>query len=154
MPLTDIGVPRIVTMRRNGAYVGTRLELGGPFTIHHNSDAKAQSHWETIATARAQFRTMMANRDGAGLANIDPFVECTTSGNWQFPQQMLGSGPLADTRPSWLGFAQWGAAAVIGLGVAGVYYLAIDTIFEDDRAAYTKRFRTPPPSAPPRGARH
>ena len=149
MSLADIGTPTIVTVRRNGAYQHTRLELGGPFTVYHNSDQNAKNAWERIATSRGRWRALLANRDAAGIAQVDPFVECTTSGAWQYPQQQLVP-PLADTRPGYLWVLQWGAAALIGLGVSGVYYLAIDNIFDDERTAYANRFRTPTPAAPRR----
>ena len=152
MSLADIGTPSIVTVRRNGAYMHTRLELGGPFTLYYNGDGVAKTAWERIATARGRWRTMLANRDAAAIAQVDPFVECTTTGGWQFPQQQLAP-PLADVRPSFLWAVQWGGAALIGLGAAGAYYLAIDTIFDDDRTAAENRFHRPGASPPPRPGR-
>jgi hypothetical protein len=142
--LTDIGTPNIVTVRRNGAHVHTRLELGGPFTFYYSNGAEAQAGWTRIAEARARWRGMIAARDAAAIAQVDPFVECTVSGTWSFPQQPPG-GPQATSVPMAIKLGRWGAALLLGVVVAGVYYAAIDAVFDEDRTLHDKlqqkRFR-------------
>ena len=142
--LADVGTPTIVTVRRNGAHVHTRLELGGPFTFYFPNDASAQAAWARIAAARATFRAMLAARDAPAIASVDPFVECTVTGAWSIPNQPP-HGPRAVSVPTGIKFARWGGALVFGLASAGIYYAAIDALFEEDRAAYNlaeqKRFK-------------
>lgn len=144
MSLADVGTPTIVTVRRNGAHVHTRLELGGPFTFYYPSDAAAQAGWARIAGARATFRAMLAARDSNAIASVDPFFECTVHGAWAVPNQPP-LPPQAVSVPLAIKLGRWGGAIVLGLAAAGVCYAAIDGIFEDDRKAHDraeqKRFR-------------
>jgi hypothetical protein len=137
MPLAQIGVPTVVTVKYNGAYRHTRLDLGGPYSFTFTSDSAAQSTWTAIATARARFRAMLEARDAGAIASVDPFAECTVSGMWAVPNQPP-SGPFTVSVPTGLSLARWGGALLIGVVTAGVYYAAIDALFEDDRAEYDK----------------
>lgn len=151
MSLADIGVPNIVTVRRNGAHVHTRLELGGGFTFYHSSDAAAQNAWSRIAEARGRWRAMLAARDTAAIASVDPFWECTVHGAWQVPQppgQMPGQlppGPVAVKVPTPISIARWAASILVGLMIAGISYAALDALFEEDRAEYNQQFKSPAP---------
>ena len=144
MSLADVGTPTIVTVRRNGAHVHTRLELGGPFTFYFPNDAAAQASWARIAAARGTFRAMLAARDAQAIASVDPFFECTVHGAWNVPNQPP-QGPRAVSVPVGIRLGRWGGAVVFGLTAAGMYYAAIDAFFEEDRAAYNlaekKRFQ-------------
>jgi hypothetical protein len=137
MSLADVGTPTIVTVRRNGAHVHTRLELGGPFTFYYPNDPAAQAGWASIAAARATFRAMLAARDAPAIATVDPFVECTVSGTWSLPNQPP-VGPRATSVPIGVKIARWAGALLIGLVTAGVYYAAVDAIFDDDRTAHDR----------------
>lgn len=142
MSIADIGTPTIVTVRRNGAHVHTRLELGGPFTFYHSTDAAAQACWSKIAEARGRWRAMIAARDAAAISQVDPFVECTVAGTWSFPGQPPVA-PLVTPVPMPIVIGRWAVAIIIGLFTAGAYYAAIDAVFDDDRAAYLKSQRRP-----------
>jgi hypothetical protein len=135
--LADVGTPTIVTVRRNGAHVHTRLELGGPFTFYYPSDAAAQAGWASIAAVRAMFRAMLAARDAQAIASVDPFVECTVSGTWSVPNQPPHP-PRAVSVPTGVKVARWAGALLIGLVTAGVYYAAVDAIFDDDRTEHDR----------------
>ena len=142
--LADVGTPTIVNVRRNGAHVHTRLELGGPFTFYYPNNTVAQSGWESIAVARARFRAMLAARDAAAIASVDPFVECTVSGAWSVPNQPP-LPPRATSVPGGIRIARWAGAIVLGVVTAGMYYAAVDAFFAEDRAAHNlaeqKRFQ-------------
>ncbi|CAN5872564.1 hypothetical protein BH11MYX4_BH11MYX4_19660 [soil metagenome] len=139
--LADTGVPNIVTVRRNGAHVHTRLELGGPFTFYYPNGAAAQAGWSAIAEARTQFRAMLAARDAAAIASIDPFVECTVAGTWAFPQPQPPPAPRVTPVPMGLAIGRWAVAILLGVVTAGLYYAAIDALFDEDRAIYDKAQR-------------
>lgn len=104
---------------------------------------------------------MMAARDTNAITAIDPFWECTVHGAWQVPEPAAHlpaharaqAGPLATKVPTAIRVARWGVALVLGLMVTGVYYAAIDAIFEEERAEYDKRFQTPTPAPPARRRR-
>lgn len=135
MSLADIGTPRIVTVRRNGGHVHTRLELGGPFTFYYPNDPAAQASWGSIAAARATFRAMLAARDAAAIATVDPFVECTVSGAWAVPNQPPVP-PRVTSVPTGIKIGRWAAALVLGAVTAGAYYGLVDALFAEDRAAH------------------
>jgi hypothetical protein len=80
---------------------------------------------------------MLEARDAGAIASVDPFAECTVSGMWAVPNQPP-SGPFTVSVPTGLSLARWGGALLIGVVTAGVYYAAIDALFEDDRAEYDK----------------
>ena len=145
LSLADVGTPTIVTVRRNGGHVHTRLELGGPFTFYFPNDAAAQATWAKIAGARATFRLMLAARDAQAIASVDPFVECTVHGAWSVPNQPPNSLPRAVSVPLGMKIARWAGALLIGIVTAGAYYAAIDALFEEERAAHNraeqKRFK-------------
>ena len=137
MSLADVGTPTIVTVRRNGAHVHTRLELGGPFTFYYPNDPAAQAGWARMAAARATFRAMLAARDAHAIASVDPFVECTVSGMWSVPNQPP-HGPRVTPMPIGVKIGRWAGALLIGTVTAGACYAAIDAHFEEDRTAYDK----------------
>ena len=148
MSLGEIGVPNVVTVRRNGGYVHTRLELGGGFTFTFNSDGAAQSSWTRIAEARARWRTLLAARDANGIAQIDPFVDCTVAGTWSFPHQPPAP-PLAAVTPKGVTLGRWGGSFVVGMVTAFLYFTAVDFVFSDSRADHN-RPTTPAPAKRPR----
>jgi hypothetical protein len=137
MSLADVGTPTIVTVRRNGAHVHTRLELGGPFTFYYSNDPLAQAGWARIAAARATFRAMLAARDANAIASVDPFVECTVSGMWSVPNQPP-HGPRVTPVPLGVKIGRWAGALLIGMVTAGACYGAIDALFDEDRTATRK----------------
>jgi len=142
MSIADIGTPTIVTVRRNGAHVHTRLELGGAFTFYHSTDAAAQACWGKIAEARGRFCAMLAARDAAAIAQVDPFVECTVAGTWSFAGQPPAE-PRVNPIPMPIVIGRWAVAIILGVFTAGVYYAAIDHVFDEDRTAYLKSQRRP-----------
>lgn len=131
--IAELGTPTIVTVRRNGSYSHTRLDLGGPFSFTYSSDATARADWATVAQARDVFRKMLAARDSAAIAAVDPFVECTVSGTWSFANQPP-MGPRATSVPGALQIARWVGALLIGVFTAGAYYVAMDVVFAETRA--------------------
>ena len=137
MSLADVGTPTIVTVRRNGGHVHTRLELGGPFTFYYSNDSAAQAGWARIAAARATFRAMLAARDAQAIASVDPFVECTVSGMWSVPNQPP-HGPRVNPVPMGIKLARWGGALVIGMVTAVALYGAIDALLDEERTVYRK----------------
>jgi hypothetical protein len=136
-PITAIGTPTVVTVKYNGSYTHTRLDLVGSYSFKFTSDSAAQSTWTAIAKARAVFRAMLEARDAAAIASVDPFVECTVSGVWTAPNQ-APSGPFTVSVPIALSLARWAGALLIGVFTAGAYYAAIDALFEEERAEYDK----------------
>ena len=131
--IAELGTPTIVTVRRNGSYSHTRLDLGGPFSFTYSSDDAARTAWASVARAREAFRAMLAARDAAAIAAVDPFVECTVSGAWSYPNQPP-VGPRATSVPGGLKIARWVGAVLIGVFTAGAYYVAIDVVFAESRA--------------------
>lgn len=118
LPMGQLGRPTLVTVRRNGSYSHSRLELGGPFTFSFTSNQTAEQATGTILAAKERMAQLLAARDTAAIAAVDPFAECTLSGTWLAPQLGNVEGPLAAIVPTAARVAQWVGGLFLGLGAA------------------------------------
>jgi hypothetical protein len=132
MPIQELGRPTIVQVRRNGVYQHTRLELGGPFTFYFNGQTIAEQTCTAILHAKVSFIRMLAAKDDGAIYQVDPFAECTISGQWK-----ASPGPVAEpTAPFIPPAARWGrwiGAIVGGIALSGVLYLVMDGSFASER---------------------
>ena len=142
VPLSGIARPTVTHRYRNGVYQGSTLGLQGT-----GQDSRVQgSFWfrtqeeatksaETFFATRDRIAKVLASRDTAALAQIDPFYECTTSGQWTEPPAVAKQGPLVDRRHPAAGWVRWIGAVVIGLGFAGVFYLGMVLLCQNSASA-------------------
>lgn len=131
LPIAQLPRPTLVTVRRNGAYSHSRLELGHPFTFTFGSSQTADQTTTRILEAKARMVAIMAARDTTAIAALDPFAECTLSGNWAAPPT-LGQveGPLASVVPTVARLAQWLGGLALGVGFAGAAYMFFSLAFK------------------------
>lgn len=124
LPIQNLGRPTLVTVRRNGSYQHTRLELGHPFTFIFTQPATAEQITNTILGAKVHMMNLLAARDTAGITSVDPFAECTLSGNWVQPTLGGGEleGPTAAIVPTPVRLAQWLGSVVLAGGVAAAAF--------------------------------
>ena len=124
LPISQLGRPTLVTVKRNGSYTHSRLELGHPFTFSFGSPQAADKATNTVLTAKARMIALIEARDSAAIATLDPFAECTLSGKWTAPPTlgMVAEGPTAAIVPTVARLVQWlGALALGGGAAAGAY---------------------------------
>jgi hypothetical protein len=118
LPIAQLGRPTLVTVKRNGSYQHSRLELGHPFTFIFSSPATAEQTTSVILGAKTRMVALMAARDSAAIASLDPFAECTLSGKWVAPTMGPLEGPTAAIVPTAAKLAQWLGALVLAGGIA------------------------------------
>ena len=119
LPIGQLGRPTLVTVKRNGSYSHSRLELGHPFTFSFGSPQAADKVTASVLGAKKFMTDLIAARDHAGIAALDPFAECTLSGKWTAPPT-LGQleGPTAAIVPTPMLLAQWLGALLLAGGIA------------------------------------
>ena len=121
-PVAELGKPTIVTMLRNGRYTGTRLDLAPGFSFHYGPKKVAEDALIGILNARERLKAILAAKDTRALVAIDPFHECTISGNWSGGQALTNmDGPKSP-------LVSWSARTVqlvisVVLGLIGAYAL-------------------------------
>lgn len=129
-PISQLGRPTLVTVKRNGSYSHSRLELGHPFTFMFNSTQRADQITTSILAAKQHMVNLLAARDTAAIASLDPFAECTISNNWAPPSTlMVQEGPLAAIVPTPAKLAQWLGALVLGAAAAGAAWAFFSLAF-------------------------
>jgi len=148
LPIAQLPRPTLVQVRRNGAYQHTRLELGGPFTFYFNGQPLAEQTCNAILQAKVNFIRMTAARDDRSIYEVDPFAECTISGQWKAPPGPL-TGPVAAFIPPAARWGRWLGALALGAVFSGGLYAIIDGSFESERAAARRKYDSPPPSKSP-----
>lgn len=143
-PIHELGRPTIVQVRRNGVYQHTRLELGGPFTFYFNGQSIAEEACTTILRAKASFARMLAARDQAAIYQVDPFAECSISGQWKAPPGPL-TGPTASFVPPVARWGRWVGALLVGVAGSAALYAIMDDSYGAERAAFHRDRDTPRP---------
>lgn len=123
LPISQLGRPTLVTVKRNGSYTHSRLELGHPFTFTFGSPQSADKATDSVLKAKQQMIALIAARDSGAIAALDPFAECTLSGNWTAPPSLgMEDGPTAAMVPTPVRLAQWLAPlAIAGAAAAGAF---------------------------------
>lgn len=122
LPMSQLPRPTLVTVRRNGSYSHSRLELGHPFTFMFSSNQAAEKTTNAILGAKQYMVALMEARNSAAIAQVDPFAECTLSGNWTAPTLGTLEGPTAAIVPTAARLAQWlGALVLAGGAAAGAF---------------------------------
>lgn len=133
LPISQLGRPTLVTVKRNGSYSHSRLELGHPFTFTFSSTQAADKATASILGAKQRMIELLAARDTATIAALDPFVECTLSGNWTAPPSLMSpvpEGPTAAIVPTPVRLAQWLGSLVLGALAAGGAYAFFSVAFK------------------------
>jgi hypothetical protein len=138
-PIAELGRPTVVTVRRNGAYSGSRLELGNGFTFYFGSEASVNKACTEVLEARERFKRLLETFDEAEIVAVDPFAECTLAKKWSWPPNDLHPGPLVPVVPGVARFVQWGAPLLLAAGIAAGLYVYVDTAYAPQRAAYDLR---------------
>jgi hypothetical protein len=120
-PAAELPRPTLVTVRRNGSYSHSRLEFGSTW-FHFPSNAAAEKACEAILNGKARMLQLLAVRDTAGIAAIDPFAECTLSGQWKSGSTLDTEGPRAAIVPGVARAVQWLGGLVLGAIAGGCTY--------------------------------
>ena len=90
-----------------------------PFPVSGEAEAVAvRQRWEQ---ARAALGDAWARRDRAALAALDPFHECSVTGQWSTGVAPT-SGPRCTPRPRWWGPLRLLTSVVVALGVPFLMY--------------------------------
>ncbi len=123
-PVTTLGRPTLVTVRRNGSYSNSRLEFGGPFTFTFYSNAAAEQAVAKVLNAKERMAGLLAEKNEEAIRALDPFAECSLSGTWTLPPNphLLVEGPLATPVPGVATAIQVVGSLVLGGAVALVAY--------------------------------
>jgi hypothetical protein len=152
--LSEIQKPTVIHRYRNGIYQGSSLELvarGGKPTASFRFRGKdvATQAAETVFSAQNHIAQVLAARDAATLWRIDPFYECTTSGQWTEPPGVEKVGPLVARRPPAASWARWIGSLVVALGLTGFTYALMVMVCTSSRAvrASCQKYRSQPVSA-------
>lgn len=123
-PVTTLGRPTLVTVRRNGSYSNSRLEFGGPFTFTFYSNATAEQAVGKVLNAKERMAGLLAEKNEEAIRALDPFAECSLSGTWTLPlnPHVPVEGPLATPVPGIATAIQIVGSLVLGGAVALVAY--------------------------------
>ncbi|MBL8955610.1 MAG: hypothetical protein JNK82_32845 [Myxococcaceae bacterium] len=122
-PLDRQGKPTIVTVLRNGAYSGSRLQLDGGFTFYFRSKADVDQACARILAAREAYTQALNAKDTRALAQLDIFSEHTLSGSWKAAGTLEeNDGPRSNETPNAAVIGQWLGSLVAGAAVAMVAY--------------------------------
>jgi hypothetical protein len=129
-PIAELPRPTLVTVRRNGRYSNSRLELGHPFTFTFWNHQAAEQATSTVLGAKQRMIALHAAGETAAIAQFDPFYECTLSGNWVTPAMANTEGPKAAIVPSVVRWAQWLGGLALGVLAAGGAYAFFSVAFK------------------------
>ena len=122
-PLSELGKPTIVTVLRNGSYSGSRLQLDGGWTFYFSSKQAVEQACGRLLASRDAFAKAVAAKDARSLSAIDPFSECTLSGQWVSPGGLdANEGPKSPAVPTPALLVQWVGALAAGGVVSKVAY--------------------------------
>ncbi len=131
LPIAQLPRPTLVTVRRNGAYSHSRLELGHPFTFTIGGSVAADRITTSILEAKARMIAMIEARDTASISALDPFAECTLSGNWNPPSTLLQpQGPLASVVPTVARLAHWLGGLALSVAFSGAAFAFFSVAFK------------------------
>lgn len=146
LPLHELGRPTIVHTRRNGAYTGSRLELqhhqgkSRTFTFYYGSQDVVGNACDKVLGARERWIDTLRSGNAERIGADDVFAECTMSGEWKSAPGAPPTPPLAAVVPRAAVWLRWLGSLVFGLAVAGVTFVAIDNLLEDDRKAWDRKW--------------
>lgn len=123
-PVTTLGRPTLVTVRRNGSYSHSRLEFGGPFTFTFYSNAAAEEAVGKVLNAKQHMAALIAAKAEEPIRALDPFAECSLSGTWTMPANphIPVEGPLATPTPGVATAVQVVGSLVLGVAVSAAAY--------------------------------
>lgn len=113
-PMSALGKPTIVTVMRQGAYQYSDLRLGEKLSFSFGTKEAVEAACTRILEAREKVSELVAKRDLPGLAELDPFAECTLSGTWGRPGALSLQGPTVAIAPQNI-FVQWIAPIIVAL---------------------------------------
>lgn len=101
LPLGELPRPTLVTVRRNGRYQHTRLDLTPQYWFYFPKPQLAEDAVNRVLQAKARYVALLAARDEAGVRAVDPLAECTLSGVWTVTENSVFGveGPLATPVP-------------------------------------------------------
>lgn len=122
-PLSELGKPTIVTVLRNGSYSGSRLQLDGGYQFHFSSKQSVDQACGKVLAAREVFAKALAAKDARTLGQIDPFSECTLSGQWTSPGGLdQNNGPKSPEVPMVARLVQWFGSLAASGGIAALAF--------------------------------
>jgi hypothetical protein len=124
LPSEKLGKPTLVTVRRNGSYQHTRLDLTWNFWFVYDHPKKAEESVMKVLTAKMAFINALTTRDEAMVRALDPLAECTLSGTWASTENSVfgTEGPLATPIPwSAIGL-QLIISALLACGITAAAY--------------------------------
>jgi len=124
LPNEKVGKPTLVTVRRNGSYQHTRLDLTWNFWFVYGHPKQAEEAVMKVLTAKAQYVNALNARDEATLRAIDPLAECTLSGTWSATENSVfgTEGPLATPVPWSAVGVQLLISALLACGIMAAAY--------------------------------
>lgn len=124
LPIAELPRPTLVTVKRNGAYQHTRLELTPSFWFFFIKPQDAEDAVNRVLLAKARFVAALAARDEAAVRALDPLAECTLSGAWSVTESSVFGveGPLATPVPWRAVGVQVVVSAVLAFAIPGVAY--------------------------------
>lgn len=129
LPSEKLGKPTLVTVKRNGSYQHTRLDLTYNFWFVYGHPKQAEEAVMKVLTAKARFVNALAARDEATVREMDPFAECTLSGVWSVTENSVFGveGPLATPVPWSAVGLQLALCAVFAFAVPALVYELLQT---------------------------
>jgi hypothetical protein len=127
LPLHGMGTPTITNVFRNGSYSGSRLNfsVGGrtilddKFTLHFGAQGDAEKLLNELSRPRRTFEEALAAKDERALREIDPFCECTLSGQWTAPS---ADGPRLVEVPGVAKLLRWIGPVLLALALAAGWF--------------------------------
>jgi hypothetical protein len=124
LPSEKLGKPTLVTVKRNGSYQHTRLDLTWNFWFVYDHPKKAEESTIKVLTAKANFVNALAARDEALVRALDPFAECTLSGVWTSTENSVfgTEGPRATPVPWRAVGLQVLISALLAVGITASAY--------------------------------
>ncbi len=115
-PMSALGKPTILTVRRNGQYSYSDLQLDPKLTFSYGSNEKVEAACMRILEAKEKVAALVEKRDLAELAELDPFAECTLSGTWGRPGALSIQGPTIAIPPNNV-FVKWIVPVLVALSL-------------------------------------
>jgi hypothetical protein len=116
-PMSTLGKPTILTVKRNGQYQYTDLQFSPKLTFSYGKQEAAEAACIRILEAKARVSELIERRDLAALSELDPFAECTLSGTWGRPGALSIQGPTVAIAPDNV-VVKWVVPIVVALAVS------------------------------------
>lgn len=136
VPIERVGRPTIVNRYRNGVYQGSWLQLHDTsepkkiYTVPCASQSQAEETVVRLDQARQTFARIASARDLQQLESLDPFYECTMSGQWENPANATVPGPRSKPIPLAASLARWLGSIFVAAGITAGLFFAVQSACE------------------------